>query len=230
MSDKKHVQEKESSEVVIEKAKDFWTRNSKPILGIGLVLLLAVAGFYIYKNYFQKPKEEKAADAMYKAEDYFRRDSLKLALNGDGQNIGFLRVIDRYSGTDAANMASYYAGVCYLRLDDNANAVKYLKKFSTDAKQTQQRAYKLLGDAYADQGNGAEALSYYKKAAHHFEADKAASAEALFYAAYLADRVLKNASEATALYKELKEKYPSERQYSEQADVYLAQLGVYNAN
>jgi tetratricopeptide (TPR) repeat protein len=230
MSDKKNVQEVENSgEVVIAKAKDFWTKYSKVILIAGTTLIILVGGFFIYQNFFQKPKEEKATDAMFKAEDYYRMDSVKLALNGDGQYPGFLRIIDKFSGTDAANLARFYAGSCYLKLDDNANAIKHLKKFSTDAKQIQQRAYKLLGDAYADQGNAAEALDYYKKAARHFEKDDANSAEALFLAAYLADRVLKNQKEAIDLYKELKEKYPRTQQGIE-ADVYLAQLGVYNVN
>lgn len=219
----------ERSEVIVAQAKDFWTRNSKVILGIGTVLLLLVAGYFIYKNYFQKPKEEKAADALFKAEEYFRMDSLTLALNGDGQNLGLLRVIDRYSGTKAANMAYYYAGACYVKLDDNANAVKYLKKFSTDAKQIQQRAYKLLADAYGDMGNYKEAFTYYKKAARHFEEDKTNAAEALFHAAYLAGSVLKDQKEAIDLYKELKKKYPQTEQGGE-ADKYLAQLGVYNVN
>ena len=229
MSEKKNVQQIETGEQVIAKAKDFWTRYSKPILGVGAALILLVGGFFVYKNFFQQPKEEKAAEAMFKAEDYYRRDSVNLALNGDGQYMGFLKIISKYSGTKAANLASFYAGSCYIKLDDNANAIKYLKKFSTDAKQIQQRAYRLLGDASADMGKNAEALEYYKKAAHHFEEDEANSAEALFMAAYLADRVLKNQKEAISLFKELKEKYPKTQQGFE-ADNYLAQLGVYNVN
>jgi tetratricopeptide (TPR) repeat protein len=84
-----------------------------------------------------------------------------------------------------------------------------------------------MADAYADLGKNSEALDYYKKAAHYFEKDETTSAEYLFYAAYLADRVLKNQKEAIALYKELKEKYPKSNQARE-ADNYLAQLGVYS--
>lgn len=229
MSDKKNVQQVETGEEVIAKAKDFWTKNSKLILGIGTALVLLVGGFFVYKNFFQKPKEEKAAEAMFKAEDYFRKDSVNLALNGDGQYLGFLKIISKYGGTDAANLAHFYAGSCYIKLDDNANAIRHLKDFSTDAKQIQQRAYKLLGDASADLGKNADALDYYKKAAHHFEEDQANSAEALFMAAYFADRVMKNQKEAITLFKELKEKYPRTQQGFE-ADNFLAQLGVYNVN
>ena len=229
MAETKPVQEVQTGEEVIIKAKDFWAKYSKLILGVGSALILIVGGFFVYKNFFQKPKEEKAAEAMFKAEDYYRKDSVNLALNGDGQSLGFLKIISRYSGTDAANLAHFYAGSCYIKLDDNTNAIKHLKDFSTDAKQIQQRAYKLLGDASADLGKNAEALDYYKKAAHHFEEDQANSAEALFMAAFFADRVMKNQKEAIDLFKELKEKFPRTQQGFE-ADNYLAQLGVYNVN
>jgi len=229
MADKKQVQDSEQSEVIIAQAKDFWTRNSKWILGVGTVLLLAVGGWFFYKNFVVKPKEEKAAELMWKAEEYFRMDSSRLALNGDGQNPGFLSIISKYGGTDAGNLANYYAGVCYLKQNDNQNAVKYLKKFDSDAKQIQQRAYKLLGDAYGDLGNNKEAMEYYKKAAHHFEADKQSSAEALGMAAYFAEKMVKDQKEAIALYTELKKKFPNTDE-GRAADKYLGRLGVYNVN
>ncbi len=229
MADKKNEQESMHDEIVIEKAKDFWSRFSKPIMIASTLIIVAVGGWYIYQNYFKKPKEDKAVEAMFKAEEYYRIDSASLALNGDGQYDGFLKIISKYGGTDAANLASYYAGNCYIKLNENEKAIKYLKKFSSDAKSVQARAYKLIGDAYADLGKNADALSYYKKAARHFEKDEANSAEYLFYAAYLADRVMKDQKEAIVLYKELKEKFPGTQQASN-ADNYLAQLGVYNVN
>jgi len=227
MAEKKYADEENSGEEIIAKAKDFWERYNRPVTIIATVIILLVGGYYIYKNFFKNPKEAKAADAMFMAEAYFRMDSVNLALNGDGQNYGFLRVIDKFGGTDAGNLASYYAGDCYLKLGENEKAIKYLKKFSTPSKQVQARAYKLLADAYADMGKNSDALDNYKKAAHHFEKDEANSAEYLFFAAYLADRVMKNSKEAIELYKELKEKFPATQQ-GRQADNYLAQLGVYN--
>lgn len=219
----------EGGEAMIARAKDFWTRNNKPIMIVCAAIILLGGGWLVYKYFFKAPNEAKAVEAMYKAEEYWRMDSVKQALNGDGQHMGFLRIISRYGGTKAANMAHFYAGCSYLKLGDNKNAIKHLEKFDTDAKQIQARAYKLLGDAYADSGNNSEALSYYKKAARHFETDDAQSAEALLMAAYLADRVMKNQKEAIELYKELKQKFPQTTP-GRQADTYLAQLGVYNVN
>lgn len=228
MSDKKQVTDTERSEVIVAQAKDFWTRNSKIILGVGTVLLLLVGGYFIYKNFFQKPKEQKAAEAMVMAQSFFNQDSFRLAIDGNAQYPGMLKIMQRYRGTDAANLAHYYAGVSYMHLDDNTNAVKYLKDFSTSAKQIQQRAYKVLGDAYGDLGNKKEALEYYKKAARHFEEDEINSAEALFFAANAAS-VLNDNKEAIELFKELKEKYPRAPE-SREADKFLAKLGVYNVN
>jgi tetratricopeptide (TPR) repeat protein len=229
MSDIKNVQKLEGGEAAIAKAKDFWTRNSKMIMITATAVILLAGGWLVYKNFFKGPKEEKAIEAMFKAEEYYRMDSVNLALNGDGQYMGFLKVISKYGGTEAGNMAQFYAGSCYIKLGENDKAVKYLKEFSTNAKQIQAKAYKLLGDAYGDLGKNSDALNYYKKAAHHFEEDKTASAEALFAAAYFADRVMKDRNQAIELYKELKEKYPQTGEAG-QADNYLAQLGVYNVN
>ncbi len=226
MADKKNVQELDG-EVVIAKAKDFWSKYSKPLMAVCAVAIIGIGGWYVYQNFFKKPKEEKAVEAMFKAEEYYRIDSVNLALNGDGQYDGFLKIISKYGGTNTANMANFYAGGCYVKLNENEKAIKHLKKFSTSSKPVQARAYKLLGDANADLGKNADALSYYKKAARHFEEDAANSAEYLFYAAYLADKAMKDTKEATALYKELKEKFPRTQQAFD-ADNYLAQMGVYN--
>ena len=221
MAEKKIVQEA-SSEQVVARARDFWQRNSKIISIVFVVVILGVAGYFGYKNYIQKPKEEKAVDASFRAEAYYRMDSVNLALRGDGQNLGFLKIIDKYGSTDAGNLACFYAGVCFLKLDDNQNAIKYLKKFSTSSKPVKARVYKLLGDASGDLGKHSDAVDYYEKAAHAFEEDNTHAAEALFLAAYIS----KNQKQAIELYKELKEKYPN-TEYGQKAENYLAQLGVY---
>ena len=192
-----------------------------------IAIIIIAGGYYGYKSFILQPKEEKAADDLFRAEEYFRNDSLKMALNGDGQYPGFLKLISKYGGTKAANEARFYAGVCYIKSGDNANALKYLMKFSSRSKLIQSRAYKLIADAYADMGKNNDALSYYKKAAHHFEEDKIWASEALFYGAYLADRVMKDKKEAVSLYKEIMQKFSGTQQASE-ADKYLAQLGVYS--
>jgi hypothetical protein len=141
-------QKKEVNAPVVERTRDFWNQYNKPIMIAAAIIILAAAGYLAYKNFYQKPNEQKASDSIAKAEEYYRMDSLKLALNGDGINPGFLKIIDRYGNTKAGNLAKFYAGAASLQTGNAANAVKHLKDFDTDAKQIQARAYKLLGDAY----------------------------------------------------------------------------------
>lgn len=210
----------------LDRAKDFWDKYNRIIIGMCAVIIILGGAYLAYKYLYKQPLEVKAADAMSKAEEYYRADSLKAALNGDGMNPGFIKIIDKYGNTEAGNTAKFYAGVSALKLGDYGKAVTYLKDFNTDAKQIQARAYKLLADAYAEQGKNSEALNNYKKAAHAFEADDYNASEYLFIAAYFADRVVKNQKEAIDLFKELKDKYPQTEKGFE-AEKYLAQLGVY---
>lgn len=226
-----HSVETEQHEVnkTIENAKLFWQKNGKQVSMILGALVVLIGGYFAYKQFVAKPKEAEAADKSFMAEKYFAMDSVTLALNGDGVNPGFEKIASTYSGTPTGNLANFYTGVCYLKLNQNERAVKFLEEFKTDSKPVQQRAFLLLGDAYGDLGNGSKALDYYKKAAHYFEENKESSSEALFRGAYLAQHVLNKKDEAINLYKELKNKYPR-TQLGFEADKYLAQLGVYNAN
>lgn len=221
MSEKHQV----TSEVpALNKAQGFWQQYQKAITGFVAAAVVIIGGWYGYKHFIAEPKAEKAAEALYKAEEYFRMDSSNLVLNGDGQSRGALYVIKNYSGTPAANLANYYAGVSYLKLGDFNNAVKHLKDFSTDAKQIQLLAYGALGDAYAELNKKDDAISYYKKAATIFEADENNSAEYLFRAALLLETTGKT-SEALAAYKQIKEKFPrTDKGF--QADRYIYRLSI----
>ena len=214
------------NEEIIAKAQDFWTRYQKQITVVLAVLVLAVGGWYAYKNFIVKPNTEKAVDAMYKAEEYYRMDSLQKALNGDGIHWGFVRVIKEYGGTDAGNLAHFYAGDCYLRTGDFNNAVKQLKEFSTPEKQVQARAYKLLGDAYSELGKNEDAIASYKKSANHFPEDIHNAGEALLFAALLADKNGKT-NEAIDIFKEIKERFPNTQAYNE-SEKYLAMHNIFN--
>ncbi len=225
----KTTKDNETGEVIIAKAKDFWGKYGKTITIASVLIIIVAGGLYAYDKFFKSPKESKAAEVMFKAEEYYRTDSLNKALNGDGQYWGFLKVIDKYSGTDAGNLAHFYAGSCYIKLNDNEKALTQLKKFKTSSKPLQARAYKLMADAYADLGKNKEALEYYQKAAHHFEKDEPFAAECLFMGAYLAQKTLNDTKTATTLYKEIKEKYPRTQQGYD-ADNYLAQMGVYKTD
>ena len=153
---------------------------------------------------FKVPKEEKANDAVFVTQKYFSdfsnaqgSDSAKAlqaakVLNGDGRNDGALRIINKYSGTAAANLCEYYAGACYLHLHQYAKAIKFLKDFDADgATQIKSRAYGMIGDASAELNKNDDALDYYKKAANVDDKDEFTSSEFLFVRRFLLNQSVK---------------------------------------
>jgi tetratricopeptide (TPR) repeat protein len=203
---------------------DFVKNNQKALTSTLVIVVVLLAGYFGYTELYQKPREAKAADALFTAEKYFAVDSSNLVLNGDGTNKGVLYVIKEYSGTKAANLAKYYAGVSYFKTNDFNKSIEYLKDFSTNAKQVQAIAYGTIGDANSELKKMDEALEYYKKAGAYFPEDEAISSEYLFRAASLLELTGK-VDEAITIYNEIKSKYPkSEKGLN--ADKYINRLKV----
>ena len=186
---------------------DFVKNNKKGLTYALTALVIILASYFGYSELYQKPREDKAADAMFAAEKYFAMDSSTLVLNGDGSSKGVLYIINEFGGTKAANLAKYYAGVSYYRTNNFNKAIEYLKDFSTSAKQVQAIAYGTIGDAYSELKNTEEAISYYKKAGAHFPEDEGISSEYLYRAAALLELNGK-ADDAVEIYKNIKANYP----------------------
>lgn len=210
---------------VVDKALGFWQAYGKK-LSFGLaVVLAAVAGYWAYGNFIQQPKEIKANEDIFAAENLFRKDSFALALNGTASTPGFLKIMDKHSGTKAANLAHLYAGESYLQLGEFQKAIDQLNAFNAGgAKQIEAKVEGLLGDAYAELKKNDEAIDHYKKAGTLFADDQAISSEYLFRGALLSEISGKN-DQAIELYQILKDKYPrTDKGFV--VDKYLARLGV----
>ncbi|MEY4278193.1 MAG: hypothetical protein RL377_197 [Bacteroidota bacterium] len=204
--------------------ENFFKKNQKSLTYTLVATIVLIGGFFGYNELYQKPREAKASDAMFMAEKYFANDSSNFVLNGDGQSKGVLYIIKEFSGTKAANLAKYYAGVSYFRMNDFNKSIEYLKDFSTDAKQIQAVAYGTLGDAYASLNKVDEAVSHYKKAGEYFPEDEAISSEYLFRAAAFLELNNKT-DEAIELYTKIKNEYPkSEKGFM--ADKYINRLKI----
>ena len=113
---------------------------------------------------------------MFPAEASFQAGEFELALNGDGNSLGFAQVIDEY-GSKAGASAYLYAGVCELQLGNYENALNYLKKYNGKDAILAARALACQGDAYVGLEKYKDALSCFEKAA--------AKSDNIFSAAYL---------------------------------------------
>jgi TolA-binding protein len=170
MAKKKEKEELlESPEALAEKlegAEHWLEENSKLVFGVAGVALLIVAGYFGF-NYYKSSQDAQAQKEMFQAIYYFEADSLSQALNGDGNNLGFIDIIDEYKYSDAANLAHFYAGVAFLKQGKYEAARLYLQDFKSKDLLVQARAYSLIGDAYMEEEKFNDAVTYYNKAANY---------------------------------------------------------------
>jgi tetratricopeptide (TPR) repeat protein len=155
------------------KTEAFVAKNQNWIIGVVGAVAIVTIGYLVYQKFIAEPKQLEAADEMFVAQQNFQQatdgiasDSLyKLSLNGSEGKFGFIKIADEYSGTDAGNLANYYAGMAYLNTGKYAEAIDYLGKFKSDDVILSSLAIGAIGDAYAETNKSEEALKNYVKAA-----------------------------------------------------------------
>tara|TARA_B100002051_G_C16628039_1_gene581750 strand:- start:230 stop:937 length:708 start_codon:yes stop_codon:yes gene_type:complete len=156
----------DNQEVVNEtlsKSEEFINKNKNYLMLFFGIITISIAAFSIF-SYLKSNQNENAQNEMFQAVYYFEKDSLVQALNGDGNNYGFLEIIDEYSLSEAANLSRFYAGASYLKLGNYQNAINYLDQFSSSDLLVQARAYSLIGDAYVELEDYENAIYYFEKA------------------------------------------------------------------
>ena len=172
-------------EETLSKTEQFIEENQKSLMTIIGAIVGIVALFSVYQNFYIEPMEKEAQAEMYMAELYFQKDSFNLALNGDGQYLGFLDIANDYSSTNVGQLANYYAGLSYLHNADYDNAIEYLGDFSSDDIILSSLALGCMGDAYMELGNTDAALDVYADAvnnsANDFTAPRYMMKQALIY-------------------------------------------------
>ncbi|WP_319509579.1 tetratricopeptide repeat protein [uncultured Draconibacterium sp.] len=213
-----NLQELESA---LTKTEQFVEDNSKIISYVVGGIIIVVAAYLGFNKFYVQPKEDEAISQMFMAENYFEKDSFNLAINGDGNYLGFLDIIDDYGITKSANRAKYYTGISYLYLGQYEDALDYLNDFKTDDLLLAPVAEGAKGDAYLELGETDNALKQYKKA-------YAASDNELTTPVYMmkAANLLESMDEledALALYEDIKAEYPQSTEGTN-ADRYIARI------
>ena len=213
------------------KTEAFVEKNQKYIFVIIGLVALIVLGSLGYKEFIAKPKQISAMNDMFQAQKYFdqavsgvEKDSLyNLALNGGEGKFGMLDILEEYSGTPSANLASYYAGTAYLRLKDYKKAVEHLENFKSEDEILAPIAKGNIGDAFVQLNQPNEALEYYEKAAE-MRNNEYTTPMYLFKAGTIA-LDLGKADKALTYFKRIKEDYPNATEVSK-VDVFIGKAQV----
>ena len=196
-----------------------WIESNHKRLSTAVFIIIGFIALYLgYGKFYAEPLNEEAHSEMFMAEKYFETDSFNIALNGDGQYLGFIDLANDYSGTTAGNLANYYAGICCLKIGDNESAIDYLSEFRADDEMVSSIALGSMGDAYMNLGEVNNAISYYEKAAYN--SDNNFTTPIYLKRAALACEKNGNYSDALTYYKRIKTDY-SKTQEAADIDKYI---------
>jgi tetratricopeptide (TPR) repeat protein len=157
------------------KTEEFVAKNQKAIFGIVATIALVTVSYVLFQKFVAEPKEDNAASEMFLAQQNFQKategtksDSLyNLALKGAEGKFGFIDIASKYEGTDAGNLANYYAGMAYLNTGKYDQAISYLEKFKSEDMVLSTLAIGAIGDAHAQKNQPKEALEFYVKASEN---------------------------------------------------------------
>lgn len=204
--DTKQAEERlENVEEALSKTELWIEEHQKTLWGI-LIALLVVAFAIFGINRYRQKRNETASKQIFNAEAAFEKENYDVALNGDGNNLGFLDIISNYGSTKTGKLASYYAGICYMKQGNYNDAIEYLKKYSNNDQILSAMALGAIGDCYMELGNNAEAANYYGKAArknpNDFTSPMFLSKEGMTY------EIMGNYGKALEAYKSLKKDFP----------------------
>jgi tetratricopeptide (TPR) repeat protein len=192
-------------EETLTRTERFLEENYKVLL-IALGVLVVLAGlFYLGRIYLGK-KNTEAQSQMYQAERWLEMDSVKLALNGDGNYLGFIDIADNYKMTKAGNLARYGAGICYLHLGQYQDAIDYLTKYSKKDKVIGSIATGATGDAYVELGDLDKGVAKYIEAADM--AKNSFNTPIFLMKAGQIFELQQKYAEALKLYERIKNEYP----------------------
>ena len=212
----------ENAEAVVEavsKTEKFFNENGKLLSGILAAVIVVAAGIFCWYKFAYQPAVVEAQGQMAVAEANFRTGDFELALNGDGNVLGFAQIIDEY-GAKAGKAVYFYAGVCELQLGNWDLAIKNLQAYKGKDAILKARATACIGDAYVALEEYGKALGYFEKAAATI--DNMFAAGYLLKAGVVAEKLGENAK-ALSFYEKIKDQYPQSMEAYD-SDKYMGRI------
>lgn len=219
--DEKTHDELETVQHALTSTEAFIEKHQKQILiGVATVVLIVLA-VLSFRNFYLEPREVAAENEMYKCQAAFAADSFKVALDGDNKgSIGFKEIVSEYGITASGKLAAAYAGICYYKLGQYEDAIKYLSQFDGNDTYFSASVIGLTGDCYVELGETSKALSYFEKAA---DKENAVMSPVYLKKAGLVYESLSQPEKAEKEYTSIKEKYPKSPEAAD-IDKYIARI------
>ena len=193
-------------EEAVSRSEAFINKNKKVISAVVAAIIVVVAAGMLISTFVVKPREQKAAEALFAGEKYFQNGDYETAINGDQyEYAGFEAVAADHKGTKAGNLAKAYAGISLAKLGRYEEAIPMLKAFKGNDAMVAPSVLAALGNCYAQVGDEAKAAATLVKAANKAD-NNLLSPAYLIQAGQIYEKLGKNA-DALKAYELIKNKY-----------------------
>ncbi|MCQ2284302.1 MAG: tetratricopeptide repeat protein [Bacteroidales bacterium] len=163
----KKSEQEQGNENFVTRILAFFNKYQNIIYGVLIGLLVVVCAIIAFNRFYIQKKNGEASAAIVQPIQWLTAGdtaSVKLALDGDDDNDGFLSIAKGYKLTKTSNTANYYAGLCYLKLGQKDEAMDYLKKFKKKEDIMWYACQATIADLYDENGDVNNAIKYYEKA------------------------------------------------------------------
>ncbi|MCY3487914.1 MAG: hypothetical protein OXH34_05680, partial [Bacteroidetes bacterium] len=103
--------------------------NRNVFTGIAIVVIAVIAGIFGF-NYIQSERNTQAQERLGAIILEYERGEYQVALDGSGETLGLLDIIDRYGSSPAGNTAKFYAGNALFELEEYEQALEQFEDFN----------------------------------------------------------------------------------------------------
>ena len=90
----------------ISQSEEFVKKNQNLIIGVLGTIIIVLLSFSLF-NYYKENQNINAQEEMFQAVYYYEQDSIVKALNGDGNNYGFLEPVNRNNVIKSRKVKSF---------------------------------------------------------------------------------------------------------------------------
>ena len=163
--------------------------------------IIAVLLFFLYRQFFWKPSNEKSKDGYWLAQNYIAKDSTDKAI------AVLVPFVKKYDGKSGGEIGQYLLATQYMKKGEFKKALKNLEDVSVNDTYLSIMCIGLQGDCNSELKKYKEAIDLYVQAADADNNDLTTPMY-LFKAGGCAEQINKF-EQATELYTRIKNEYPA---------------------
>ncbi len=190
------------------RALDFYERRKPLVYGgavVIVVLLLLIPGYI----YYQMQRGAEAQEHLSRIVTQYEQGNYDVALDGTEDRLGLREIADQFGGTDAGNMAAFYAANALYEMGELDEALAYFEQVREASSLVGASALAGRAAIHEDRGEYAQAAELYSRAASIY--DTGVSSPQHLLSAARAFEEAGDYEEALRVYEDLRERYPEKR-------------------